>query len=98
MVVEWTLQAIEDIDNIAGYIALQSNKFAAVQVQRFFDKVDILITQPKIGRMVPELKQRSIRELILGNYRIIYRIVSTDRIHILTVHHTAMKLNRKRFK
>ncbi len=53
-IVEWTPQAIADMDNIAQYIALQSHKFATIQVQSFFDKADILTTHPKIGRIVPE--------------------------------------------
>jgi len=42
--------------------------------------------------MVPEIEDESIRELILGSYRIIYKIVSQERIDILTVHHSARML------
>ncbi|MEI9809677.1 MAG: type II toxin-antitoxin system RelE/ParE family toxin [Bacteroidota bacterium] len=44
--------------------------------------------------MVPEVKIKSIRELIEGNYRIIYRIVNKNLIHILTFHHSSRKLKR----
>lgn len=40
----------------------------------------------KLGRIVPELKNAIFRELIIGNYRIIYKIVSKNQIDILTIH------------
>jgi addiction module RelE/StbE family toxin len=96
--VHWTEQSIEDIDAIANYISLQSPKFASLQVQKIFEKVEILESQSFIGRVVPEMRNKMIRELLLGNYRIIYRIVSASRIDILTVHHSAMKLPKKRLR
>lgn len=38
------------------------------------------------GRMVPELERPEIRELIYKNYRIIYHVVSIERIDVLAVH------------
>ncbi len=96
--VNWTEQSIEDIEAIANYIALHSPKFASLQVNRFFEKTEILETQSFIGRIVPEVKNKMIREIILGNYRIIYKIVSPARIDILTVHHSSMKLPKKRLR
>jgi plasmid stabilization system protein ParE len=42
--------------------------------------------------VVPEINDESVRELLMGNYRIIYRIISLERIDILTVHHSAKLL------
>jgi hypothetical protein len=39
--------------------------------------------------MVPELMQDEIREIIYGDYRLIYRIVSIRQIDIITLHHSA---------
>ncbi|PCJ87829.1 MAG: plasmid stabilization protein [Flavobacteriales bacterium] len=86
--VNWTDQAIEDIGNIAEFIAKDSLKYAKIQTQRFFERAEILEKHLKSGRIVPELNDESIRELILGNYRIIYKIVSETQIDILTVHHS----------
>jgi len=86
--INWTDQAIEDIDNIAQFIAQDSPGFARIQVQRFFTRVEILKTQPKLGRMVPEIEEDQLRELIQGNYRIIYKIVDANLIDILTIHHS----------
>jgi len=59
----------------------------------FFDRTEILKTHPKYGRIVPEINDEAIRELIQGNYRIIYRIVSRNHIDILTVHHSMRLLS-----
>jgi len=44
---------------------------------------------PESGRIVPELENSEIRELIEGNYRIVYRIKTMEYVEILTVHHTS---------
>lgn len=90
--VKWTSQSIEDIGNIAEYIAADSEKYAALQVEKFFERVEILTENPFAGRMVPETGRRDIRELISGSYRIIYSIISDKRIDIITVHHGARLL------
>jgi toxin ParE1/3/4 len=85
--IRWTDQSLEDINNIAEFIAKDSERYAKIQVQRFFDKTEVLIYHPNSGRIVPETGDKSTRELILGNYRIIYLIVNSKQIDILTVHH-----------
>jgi mRNA-degrading endonuclease RelE of RelBE toxin-antitoxin system len=45
-----------------------------------------------MGRVVPETKNRAVRELIEGNYRIIYEILSGDVILVQTVWHSARPL------
>ena len=91
--VNWTDQALDDIENIAQFIAKDSLKYANIQVQRFFDKAEILTTHPHAGRIVPEINQSYLRELIQGNYRIIYRLVTDNQIDILTVHHSRRLLS-----
>ncbi|MEO6694727.1 MAG: type II toxin-antitoxin system RelE/ParE family toxin [Ignavibacteria bacterium] len=86
--VRWTPQSLEDIFNIAEYIAIDSEKYAKIQTERFFDSVEILTTHPKAGRIVPETKNNSLRELVLGNYRLVYKIVSKTSIDIITIHHS----------
>jgi toxin ParE1/3/4 len=54
--------------------------------------IDVLEQHPKIGRKVPEFDNELIRELIEGNYRIIYRIESNDQVGIARVHHAARLL------
>jgi len=51
-----------------------------------FDFVEKLIDFPQLGRVVPEINDKNYREIIKGNYRIIYR-VGLNNISILIVHH-----------
>lgn len=93
--VNWTPQAIQDMDDIAKFIAINSTKYAKIQVSRFFEEVTVLEKFPKTGRIVPEFNKPSIRELILGNYRLVYKIISTKKIDILSIHHSARILKIK---
>ncbi len=88
----WTEQSIEDLNNISVFIAKDSIKYSVIQIQRIRERVILLKTQPKLGRIVPEYDNIHIRELLMGNYRIIYRIVSTLRIDIITIHHSSRLL------
>ena len=87
--VKWTDQAIDNIENIAEYISKDSLTFARIQTARFFERAKILESQPLTGRIVPEINDPSTRELVMGNYRIIYHhMESDDIVTILTVHHS----------
>jgi plasmid stabilization system protein ParE len=91
--VKWTDQAIEDIANIEEFIAQDSPAFAIIQSERFFQRAEILEKQPKAGRIVPELNDSLIRELVMQNYRIIYQLDPDKVLSILTVHHSKRKLS-----
>lgn len=43
-----------------------------------------LTTMPRVGRVVPEIGQERIREVLEGKYRIVYRI-DDDTLAVLTV-------------
>jgi toxin ParE1/3/4 len=88
----WTEQSIQDLENIREYIAKDSLKYSVIQVNRIKERARLLKNHQKLGRIVPEVGKEYIRELIIGSYRIIYRIVTKDRIDILTIHHSAKRL------
>ncbi len=90
--IKWTPQSLGDIDAIASFIARDSNYYARMFTAKVFDTVKHLKLFPKSGRIVPELNRRVIREVILGNYRIIYRI-KEELVEILTVYHSARLLD-----
>jgi plasmid stabilization system protein ParE len=60
-------------------------------MSRINGAVDHLETFPRLGRMVPDFHHDALRELIVGDYRIIYRIVD-DELRILTVVHGSRDL------
>jgi plasmid stabilization system protein ParE len=72
------------MEEISDYIAYDSPKAANEWIDTILDKVDLLKTSPGTGRIVPELGNPDFRELIVGNYRIIYRSLNKA-VRILTV-------------
>lgn len=94
--VNWTKQALENIDGIAEYIAQDSSRYAEIFVEKVFERAEILSTHSQAGRVVLELQNKTIRELILGNYRIIYKIYEKY-IDVLAVHHSSRKLTDSSF-
>ena len=85
----WTDTAIQDLIDIGDYISKDSERYAEITVGKLFDSVDILEKFPLSGKMVPEIQNQAIRELIRGNYRIVYQIIDNIRIDILTIHNNA---------
>ena len=86
MKVSWSSLAIDRVSEIAEYIARDNYKAAKSWVDTVFERVARLKTHPESGRVVPEINNRAIRELIYGNYRLIYRL-EEKRISVLTVRH-----------
>jgi addiction module RelE/StbE family toxin len=91
--VKWTDFALENLIAIGDYIEKDSYFYAQRVVSNLFSSVDILEQHPLAGRVVPEFNNRSIRELIRGNYRVVYKLVSEIDIDIITVHHSARLLS-----
>ena len=90
--INWTFQAKNDLKDIADYISKDSKLYAKRQVSKIRNRTNILKLHKHSGRKVLEIPDENIREIIEGNYRIIYRIINETRIDILTVHHSARDL------
>jgi addiction module RelE/StbE family toxin len=90
--INWTFQAKNDLKDIADYISKDSVLYAKRQVLKIRNLTDILKSQNYSGRMVSEFQNENIKEILEGNYRIIYRIVNKNRIDILTIHHSSRDL------
>ena len=88
----WTPFALEDLQAIYDYIALDSPTYATRFTDKLVDRVDILLEHLEAGRVVPEFENDLIRELIEGSYRIIYVIRSINEIGIVRIHHSARLL------
>jgi addiction module RelE/StbE family toxin len=94
--INWTIQAKDDLKAIAEYISKDSKQYAKLQVIRLKNRTSILKTQIRAGKIVTEISRENIRELIEGSYRIIYKIVEDNQIDILTIHHSARDLARRK--
>jgi addiction module RelE/StbE family toxin len=94
----WTEISIIDLKEIFDFIADNSVKYASITTQNIYQRTQELIQNPNFGRIVPEFKKKTIRELIFGNYRIIYRLKNEKQIDILRIFHSARLLKRKSIK
>ena len=80
----WTENAKQNLQAIKRYIATGKPTAAKQWVQRLRERARKALHAPLAGRIVPELSREDIRELIEGNYRIVYQVFP-DRLVILTV-------------
>ena len=83
--IRWFPEAIEDFDEIYVYLARE----LLIYAENLYDKIEEIIKNiqkfPKMGRIVPEYKNPLIREIIINKYRLIYGILDSKTIEILTV-------------
>ncbi len=84
--IEWTERSLDDLREIHDYIARDSKSYANLFVKKLYVAVQKLKEFPNIGRLVPEVSNTSVREIIFQNYRIIYRNM-IDYIEIITIFH-----------
>ena len=94
-IIRWSEQSADDLEAIFNFIARDSEHYARVFIQRIFDSIERLENFPQSGRMVPEYKSKNIREIILGYYRIIYKI-DKDSVTLLTIHHSSKLFTKKK--
>ena len=91
MRVDWSDLASEDLNYLVRYISRDSTFYA----RRFGQKV-VLATRrlrefPESGRMIPEAEDKSLREIIVQGYRVMYRL-EANRVLILAVMHGSRDL------
>jgi addiction module RelE/StbE family toxin len=84
--VEWTDAALEQLWAIHEYLAQSSPEYAQRVVDRLTRRTQQIRSFPLSGRVVPEFNKPQIREVIEGQYRIIYYI-KPDQIDVLAVIH-----------
>lgn len=89
--VVWTRQAVEDVEAIKAYVARDSERYAGLLAERLVAAVDRLELFPYSGRIVPEVDDDSLREVIYGDYRLVYRL-RTESVEVVTIHHAARLL------
>ena len=69
----WAEPALQELDAIAEYIALDNPAAASDLVKAVFDKTERLDNFPKSGRIPPELPDSVYREVVVPPCRIFYR-------------------------
>ena len=82
----WSYEATEDLDALAEYIARDSSFYAAAFTRQILDISRALNEFSERGRVVQELGEPNIRELIIREYRLIYSIEQSHVVILALVH------------
>lgn len=92
--IRWTEKALDDLEAILEYISMDSFSYAELFAKRVFKAVEKLEDFPNIGRVLPEIEDENLGEIIFGNYRLIYRRRQKENlVEIIAVHHSSMSLS-----
>ncbi|REL37824.1 type II toxin-antitoxin system RelE/ParE family toxin [Rhodohalobacter sp. SW132] len=91
MDVIFTDQFLSRVEEYTDYIALDHVPAAIKWARGVFEQCQKLSNQPESGRIVPEFRRAEIREIIHGNYRLIYEL-KPKQIDMLTIWHTRQML------
>lgn len=87
MKTSWSDRAVADLAEIRDFIAEDSESNAIAVVERLLTAVEYLETFPDQGRRVPEAPELpELRELLVDNYRVVYRR-QAERVEIVLVIH-----------
>ncbi len=90
----WTEPALNDLDAIADYIALENPDAARRLVQRVFRHVELLECLPNLGSKPREIKGSRYRQIIEAPCRIFYRH-EENRVYVLYVMRGERKLRTR---
>ena len=90
--VKWSVPARNDLKQIHDYIAKDSKYYARKVIQEIVAKTETLTELPEIGRIVSEVSDQNIRELIVYSYRLIYEMSGAG-IEILAIIHGRRDFN-----
>ena len=80
----WSPRALADLEEIRAFIDADSPAWADLTLRRIVAAVERLQQFPDSGRMVPERQSPELREVISGNFRVVYRRRATT-VEIATV-------------
>ena len=86
--VVWSSVARDDLRALVSFIKADSPAYAHTFGLHVQQRVEQLRQFPESGRKVPEDKTGTYRELIVGNYRVVYR-VDEDTVTVVTLIHGA---------
>lgn len=90
----WSQRSLHDLDGIEAYIAKDNPVAARRHIQKIIRRTDRLTLFPLSGGYVEEDDEHRYRQVIQGNYRVIYRYdAESNIVSIITVIHAARLLD-----
>ncbi len=83
----WSPTARSKAKDILEYISRDNPDAALALIDQIEEKVNRLRQNPEVGRVLPEMQNQSIREIVVHkNYGVVYEVLENS-IEILTVRH-----------
>ena len=89
----WTQGARQDLQEVVEYISRDSKAYARSFALHITEKIGRLNAFPESGPLIPEDSEGSLRHVVVGNYRVLYR-ASASAVFILAILHGARDLGR----
>lgn len=91
MRIQWSRRALRELVEIGQYVAEYNPESAKRLTQKINQRVKRLARFPHMGRRVPEYGDNSIREVMEGQYRIVYYL-EEEIVYIVTITRTSQIL------
>jgi len=88
--VNWAEPALADLEEIYGFIAKDSPRYARLTVEMLTAAAARLSEFPQMGERIAVFSRRDYRQLAVGAYRLVYREdVDTGRVVVVAAIHGA---------
>jgi toxin ParE1/3/4 len=89
--VKWSNSAKHDLRQIYEYISNDSKIYGRIVVDDIVRRTEQLNQFVNSGKIVEELNNPSIREILIYSYRLIYQVKSEEEVEVLTIVHARRK-------
>jgi len=89
----WSHESRQDLDTIFIRLSAESQAYSQKWIDEVFKKIALIEKFPNLGRMVPEVRISSIREIMAGKYRILYNIGKDEVVEIMAIRHSSRPLS-----
>ncbi len=91
--VDWAQPALNDLHEVYDYIARDSPRYAQLTIERITEAAGRLAHFPKLGQVLSEFPHLAYRQMVVGNYRLVYRNdYEQNRIFVVGVIHASRDL------
>lgn len=95
MKLTWADTAVNQLEAITDSLYQSNPDSAAKFVDNIMNRISNLRLFPEKGRIVPEINDRSLREIIYNKYRVVYKL--SNKIEIVYIQHSAKPLDDTKF-
>jgi toxin ParE1/3/4 len=84
--VVWTEGALDELDAALEFVASESRQGALHLLDNVLSSVESLSTLAERGRVVPERQDLSVREIFVGDHRLLYLVADSDVVILGLLH------------